>query len=92
MALFRDDKTGGDFDDGVNALPGEAEFTRDHAEQHFKHKQFSYVGTPDYVSPQIAIDEKFESDRKAAEAVAEAAEVEKRAAIAEAEAIESKKP
>lgn len=87
MALFRDGKTGVDFDDGINALPGEAEFTRDYAEQHFKHKQFSYVGTPDYVSPQIAIDEKMESDRKAAEA----AEAEKRAAIAEAEAA-SKKP
>lgn len=87
MALFRDDKTGVDFDDGINALPGDPEFTRDYAEQHFKHKRFSYVGTPDYVSPQIAIDEKMESDRKAAEA----AEAEKRAAIAEAEAV-SKKP
>ena len=38
MGIFRLDKTGDEFDDGIDAVPGDPEFTRDLAEAHFKDK------------------------------------------------------
>lgn len=51
MAIWQDDKSGDRHDDGQALLPGEAGFTRELAEKHFGHKNFSYVGTPNWAPP-----------------------------------------
>lgn len=67
MGVFRHDKTGKDFDDGINALPGDTEFTRDLAEAYFGDKNFSYISTPTYVPPGVIAEQAAEADRKAAQ-------------------------
>lgn len=52
MSTFRSDITGEEFNDGVVARPGDEEFTREIAEKHFGHKNFSYVGTPEWQPPE----------------------------------------
>lgn len=82
MGIFRHDKTGQEFDDGINAVPGDPEFTRDLAEAHFKETGFSYVGTPTYENP-IAVAAQAEFEAKLAEdAAADALAAEKAAEIA----------
>lgn len=72
MGIFRTDKNGKEFDDGINAVPGEPEFTRDLAKAHFGTDAFSYVGTPAYENPiEKATLEDFNA--KLAEAAAEEA-------------------
>lgn len=56
MALWMHDKTGEQFDDALTAKPGEAGFTRDVAFAHFKDKNFSYMGTPNWAAPAPAAD------------------------------------
>lgn len=72
MGIFRLDKDGKEFDDGINAVPGDPEFTRDLAEAHFGSKDFSYVGTPAYENP---IEKAALDDFNAKLAEAEAAEL-----------------
>lgn len=93
MAVFRHDKTGNDFDDGINAIPGDPEFTRDLAEAHFKDKAFSYVSTPTYVPPMVAVYEKELADAKLAQEEADLAAAAKFAKeLEDVEAAASKKP
>jgi len=74
MGIFRLDKDGTEFDDGINAVPGEPEFTRDLAKANFGTDAFSYVGTPAYENPiEKATLEDFNA--KLAEAEAEAADL-----------------
>lgn len=68
MGVFRHDKTGKDFDDGINAIPGDAEFTRDLAEAHFGDKAFSYISTPTYVPPGVIAEQAAEAERLAEQA------------------------
>lgn len=72
MGVFRHDKTAKDFDDGINAIPGDPEFTRDLAEAHFGDKAFSYISTPTYEPPLVAVFEKQLADAKEAQDVADA--------------------
>jgi hypothetical protein len=51
MAVWQHDVTGERFEDDVKQKPGEEGFTRAKAEAHFKSKNFSYVGTPDWEPP-----------------------------------------
>lgn len=51
MALWKDDKSDDFYDDGQTTKPGEETFTRELAEAHFGHKNFSYVGTPNWEPP-----------------------------------------
>lgn len=90
MGVFRHDKTGKDFDDGINAIPGDPEFTRDLAEAHFGDKAFSYISTPTYEPPLVAVFEKQLADAKAEQDAADAAEAKRVAdelAAAEAELV-----
>lgn len=48
MAQWKDDNGDATFDDGLTLKPGEEDFTRAVAEQHFKHPNFSYMGTPNW--------------------------------------------
>lgn len=54
MAIWQDDKTGERHDDGEALRPGDEGFSRELAEAHFGHKDFSYVGTPNWVPPELA--------------------------------------
>jgi hypothetical protein len=51
MALWKDDNGDDTFDDGLQLKPGEPGFTRDLAEAHFGHTEFSYMGTPNWAPP-----------------------------------------
>lgn len=81
MGIFRADKDGKEFDDGINAVPGDPGFTRDLAEAHFGSKEFSYVGTPTYENPikKAALDD---FNAKMDEAAAEEALAAEKAAAA----------
>lgn len=51
MAQWKEDDGEALFDDGLTHKPGEEGFTRELAEQHFGHKEFSYMGTPNWQPP-----------------------------------------
>lgn len=53
MAVWKHDTKDEQFDDGLTLKPGEAGFIRDLAEQHFGHKEFSYMGTPNWAPPVV---------------------------------------
>lgn len=51
MAIWQDDKSGERHDDGAALRPGDEGFSRELAQQHFGHTDFSYVGTPNWAPP-----------------------------------------
>lgn len=54
MALWMNDNTGEQWDDGERLKPGDEGFSRDLAAAHFKDGAFSYVGTPNWEPPAAA--------------------------------------
>lgn len=52
MAQWKHDKTHEVFDDGLRSKPGEEDFTREVAENHYGNKNFSYMGTPNWQPPE----------------------------------------
>jgi hypothetical protein len=51
MPLWKDDNADNTFDDGDTTKPGEEGFSRAKAEKQFGHKNFSYMGTPNWQPP-----------------------------------------
>lgn len=59
MALWKKDNDGTGasiWDDGLAAKPGEPDFTRDLAAEHFGTEAFSYMGTPNWQPQEQAAD------------------------------------